>query len=410
MLGNWERDGVKVGERFKAEVQEVVFGGAGLVRLGALVVFVEGVAPHEVILGEITQLKSDYCRAKVIEFLTKSPRRVEPLCRYFGRCPGCSYQHLDYSLECEIKQEQLRHQLQGVLAAPGNETVLQTPIGPADPYHYRNKIVLHVQKRGGETLLGYFGRDNTTVIDIESCPLAAPAIDEKLRELRADRGFFHTLHDRMSLTLRHTAWNGALYWRNQPPGRLSWLKESLEAGTFAVPAGSFFQVNPAGGQALLREVSTWLKRLRVPQLIDAYCGAGVFTVTAALAGVPEVIGVELDAAAVAAAEYNLKQFQCANGRVIAGDAGTWLPELLKQAPAGAVLLVDPPRTGLAARAVQAVMDSSLRGLLYISCNPATLYRDLRKLTSAGFRLRTVRLIDMFPRSAHFEVLTFLSRE
>ena len=131
MLGNWERDGVKVGERFKAEVQEVVFGGAGLVRLGALVVFVEGVAPHEVILGEITQLKSDYCRAKVIEFLTKSPRRVEPLCRYFGRCPGCSYQHLDYSLECEIKQEQLRHQLQGVLAAPGNETVLQTPIGPA---------------------------------------------------------------------------------------------------------------------------------------------------------------------------------------------------------------------------------------------------------------------------------------
>lgn len=394
-------------DRFCTVVRSLAFGGDGVCQLDGLTVLVPGVVPGEKIVGEITRLKKDFARAKVLEIMEASPERVLPACPLNGRCPGCCYGHLSYAGECAAKQEQLLWFLRALEQAPEMKSFFMPP---EHVWHNRNKIVLHVQKRGGAPQLGYVGSDNQTVFEVPRCLQAMEAINEKLAQLREEKNFWCSLHDRMKLTFRYTEKNGVLFWRNQPPKNLSWLKEQVFDQDFAVPAGSFFQVNNIGGTELLRLVETTVRETQSEFVVDAYCGAGVFALAAARAGARRVTGVELDAAAVQAAEYNFRQYQLPNARAIAGDASLLLPELLSEVPAHALLIVDPPRTGLDGKALGAIVQNKITKLIYISCNPSTLYRDARRLEVSGMRMKKAQLIDMFPRSGHFEVFTYFEKE
>lgn len=399
---------MEIGREFQCEIEKTVFGGDGLARVGGEVVFIPRTLPGERLIARVTACKSSFSRAEAVRFGATSPHRIEPACPYFGRCPGCRYLHAGYAYETELKAAQLADQLAqaGLEPAPG---VLESPIAPEPPLGYRNKIVLHVHKVGGRTMLGYVMGDNTTVTDIEACPLAHPEINAKLAELRGDKSFLHSLHEGMDVTFRWTAADGAIYWRNQPARNATWLKEELPFGRLSVPCGSFFQVNAAGAAALADEVAALIAARKPARFIDLYAGAGFFSAVALHAGVREVLAVESDEAAAAAARFNLKRFGAEHPEVIAGDAAEALKSL-KDAPASdALLTVDPPRGGLTLKAAMALTGSTLDSFIYISCNPATWARDARRLAKGGFTLSKLRLVNMFPRTEHFELFSFWTR-
>lgn len=395
---------MQTGIEFQCEVEKCAMGGDGIARIDGEVVFLPGTLPGETLIGRITAEKKNFSRAEVVRFGATSPHRTAPVCKYFGRCPGCRYMHADYPYETELKQRQLLDMMDaaGVVYDPA---AVASPFAPEPPLGYRNKIVLHAHKVRGETFFGYVMEDNATVTDIDMCPLAHPAINDELARLRNDRGFLHSLHEGMDVTFRYTEHDGVKFWRNAPAKNLTWLREQVPFGELSVPCGSFFQVNPAGGARLVECFLETVERVKPRRVIDLYAGAGLFGCAAASRGVPEILAVESDAAAAGAAKFNLAKHGAPGARVIAGDAADVFAEMREEEAARTLLAVDPPRNGLSFKAMKALCGSPLPHLVYISCNPATWTRDAIRLGKGGFSLRRLEVVNMFPRTEHFELFS-----
>ncbi|MDD5598689.1 MAG: TRAM domain-containing protein [Victivallaceae bacterium] len=399
---------MKLNNNYRLEIEKISFGGAGLGRIDGKVCFVPRVLPGEIVEVEVKKEKPDYYTAKLLKVLEPSSLRMEEQCPYGKFCPGCAFQHADYRYESEIKNGQMRDFLERSL--PLDNCEFGSWQAPEKAFGYRNKLVLHVEKDGSGTFLGYRYEDGRKVLDVEQCPLACDEINAKLAELRNDRGFFHTLHDGQTFTLRYTAHDGVVCWRNAPGSGLSWLKEDMPFGRFSVPAGSFHQVNGFGAAALVENVTALLRREDPEAVIDLYCGSGLFGVTAALAGVKKIFAIEIDRRAVESARYNLRLYGAENSEVIASDAGGALKKLAGKLPGSTVLIVDPPRGGLNQNTVKSIVRSEIGHLIYISCSPDTLGRDLNMFCNNGFDLKFARMINMFPRTSHFETFTCLTRK
>ncbi len=389
-------------------IESVAFGGSGVGRSSGMVCFVPYTLPGETVRARIIQEKKSYIMTELIQVLKPSPERIVTACPFAGRvCPGCAYQHMKYECEVNIKDQQFRNFITRI-----NDTgpdIFRQPVKSQKELYYRNKLTLHSSFDKDEKRLGYFMADNRTVLDIPHCPLASEAINAKLKSLREDPGFSHTLRDGMTVTFRETANEGVIFWRNSPPDKISWLREDTACGKVSVPAGSFSQVNPFCRDALMLEVAGILKAEKPETFIDLYCGSGLFSVAAATAGVPNIIGVDLDGPGIKAAEYNLSGFNV-KSIFAAGETASSMPALLKQInQADAVLAVDPPRTGLDEKTLNVLCSSLLNKIIYVSCAPDTLQRDLQKLCGRGFKIDSTGIIDMFPRTSHFETLTLLRR-
>ncbi len=399
---------MRIGTEFQCEIETCAMGGDGLARVDGEVIFIPGTLPGEKLIGRITAEKSNFSRAEIVRFGAKSPHRVEPSCPYFGRCPGCRYLHVEYSYETELKLRQLT----GMMDAAGvgyDSSILRKPFSPLPELGYRNKIVFHTHKVQKETFFGYVMGDNTTVTDIAQCPLAHPEINAELAKLRERKGFMHSLHEGMDVTFRYTEHDDVTYWRNVPAKNLTWLRENTPFGPLSVPCGSFSQVNPAGGAHLVERFLETIEQMKPLRVIDLYAGAGLFGCAAASRGVKEILAVESDQAATEAAKFNLAQYGAENARVIAGDAADALKALEGQTPERTLLVVDPPRNGLSFPAMKALTDSPLSHFVYISCNPATWTRDAIRLKKGGFTLQKLELINMFPRTEHFELFSEWAR-
>ena len=189
-------------------ITDIPYGGRGMGRIGGKVCFVQGVLPEETVRVEITRDRRDFLEARLLEILTLSPHRITPVCPlafkcssmlYSASCPGCTYQHVGYEPEVRLKNEQLVHLLTHHAGVDPN--LVLPPIAASTPLGYRNKMALHAQADGTEMKLGYFMADNTTVLDVPACPLALPALNERLSERRTDDSFFRTLRNGMTLTL-----------------------------------------------------------------------------------------------------------------------------------------------------------------------------------------------------------------
>jgi tRNA/tmRNA/rRNA uracil-C5-methylase (TrmA/RlmC/RlmD family) len=275
---------------------------------------------------------------------------------------------------------------------------------------YRNKLSLHAQKEGKETRLGYFAEDNQTVLDVPACPLAVPALNTCLAGLRSNASFRHGLRDGMTLTFRHTEREAAVWWRGEARATDTWLMETTFLGPLSVPRGSFFQVNPAMADMLLRAVMDSLTAFAPRTVLDLYCGVGLFTLAAARAGVPEVIGADVDGPGIVAAEHNARKLGHPGIRWETAPAQKALDKFGPgMAESDAALILDPPRTGLGRGMVRDILRHPPRRILYISCAPDTMVRDVAWLKEGGYVLETSQLFDMFPRTAHFESLTVLRR-
>ncbi len=406
---------------YELDIESVAYGGAGVGRReDGKVVFVKYAMPGERVVVVDKKDKRDYVKAELISVLRSSQDRLESDCLVpvgvdgvgkpcFAKTPGCVYQEYRYEAELEEKNRQFCEFV-------GDACEVSKPIPSPQLLNYRNKIVLHVSDDHGDIALGYKEGEGADSIDMEFCPLANPAINEKLCELRKDPGFKKTIREGMTFTLRHTENNGVHYWRNNPPANASWLKEDTVLGQISVPLGSFFQINPYVSDLLIKKVQAEIKKLAPKALLDLYCGCGLFSIAAGQAGVKIITGLDCDEAAIKAAEYNAKQHKLNDFEFVANGADKGFVEFVEKHKerAGAVLtesvlLVDPPRSGLGRRIKQALREYDFKAIIYISCAPDTLQRDLYSLEKCGYKVQSAQMLDMFPRTSHFESLLVLKK-
>jgi len=356
-------------------IDDIAFGGEGVGRVDDFVVFVPFVAAGEVVEVEVTEVKKRFARARLRKVLQASPRRVAPACRYFGDCGGCQYQHLAYAEQLRVKHKQISDLFQRI---GGLEGARIDPVEPCpQPYGYRNRIMIRSQwdkfKQGLN--LGYIRADSRLVVDIQECKIAEPALNEQIQNVR----------------------------RHPPPKGGLKVVLRLAAEGWEVPRDSFFQTNY---HLLPRLVGVLRERLRESGarfLIDVYCGVGFFSLE--LAGeVERFAGIEVDAAAIKAARQNMGGRGKSNGEFMAGRAEDLLPHVLRRFEAGSTTVVlDPPRTGCPPEMLAALAGARPAQILYVSCHPATLARDLNVLRATGvFELAKVIPLDMFPQTQHLE--------
>ncbi|MCK4423152.1 MAG: class I SAM-dependent RNA methyltransferase, partial [Candidatus Omnitrophica bacterium] len=255
---------------------------------------------------------------------------------------------------------------------------------------------------------GYKAKDNSTVIDIESCPLANTAINGLLAEFR--KKHIKLLKNNDRVTFRQTANDGTLFWINSFGKKEPWLKEKTVCGDFYVPQGSFFQVNPQATDVLILKVIELLKQISPAYVIDLYCGCGLFSIVAAKAIQCRATGVDSDTKAIKAAKYNAQVHgvdkQCG---FLANSAENMLKEIKNKIPVKeSVLIVDPPRTGLSKGIRKEIAATQFGWIIYVSCSPDTMTRDLTALCETGYELKSAEVVDMFARTSHFESIVCLN--
>lgn len=373
----------------EVEIQDVGYGGVGVARTADGVIFVPGAFIGERVDVEITRKKKRFAQARLLKVLTPSPDRREP---ETAVVPGMVYAALDYSAELALKQ----HQLQTLLQRIGRMDVPQMlpPVASPSTLHYRNKLTLHWDGRR----LGYIGEDNRTVIDTPNCPLSCAAINDLLRQLRADKLALRRVKRGERVVLRYTPQDGVVVGLGRPPEGM--LTENIAGLTLSVAADAFFQVNLPCVELLLNAFRDRVKGCE--RVFDLYCGTGLFGFVAAQAGAKEIFGLEISPSAVASAKENAKQLGVkANYRCAPSEC---LPNNL---PAADLWIVDPPRDGLSDDVRKNILDYLPPRIAYISCGPDTLARDLAQLTER-YQIDSMQLFDFFPRTAHFETLTTLS--
>lgn len=371
---------LRIGEKILLRIGDIAFGGEGVGRHADFVVFVPFVLPGETVEAEITELKRNFARSKLLSVRQPSPERVEAPCIYFGKCGGCQYQHMDYATQLRIKHKQVADLFERVGGISGAVVAPVTPC-PA-PYGYRNRIMVRSQWNKPQQKLnfGFVRWDCGLVEDIENCVIAEPAINEQLAQARA-----------------HPPTKGGLK-----------VVLRLQPEEWELPPDSFFQNNFFLLPGLTETVRGFLQSAGTKHLADLYCGVGYFGIE--LAGcVESFTGVEYDRRAIQAARKNADARGIKNGRFIAAKVEDVLADLLDPVKAGeTTALIDPPRKGCGPEILNLLRTIRPRQIIYVSCHPATMARDLNILTSGSvFKLLHVQPLDMFPQTQHVECVADL---
>ena len=358
------------------QITDVAFGGKGVARTDGKAVFVPYVIDGESVSASITREHKKFLEAELETILTASPHRVEPRCPYFGRCGGCVYQHIEYEHQLALKWRQVKQTLRriGGLKEPPMRPFIPSPI----EYKYRNRITVHVR----DGVIGFFRRESNKLLGIEQCPIAHDEANAKLTELRSS---------------------------NPRDGHY----------TLRVIDGPrvFTQANDGVAAAMLDLVDRLLATAG-GTLIDAYCGAGFFA-KRLRARFETVVGIDWDQHAIAVAREDANE----NEIYIAGDVETELQKVGAVHPnrppqcddtsrgrlssIAPTIIVDPPATGLSKALVETLIEYLPTQLIYVSCNPATLARDLAALKKS-FHIDSITPLDMFPQTAEVEVVAELS--
>jgi tRNA/tmRNA/rRNA uracil-C5-methylase (TrmA/RlmC/RlmD family) len=368
----------------------------------------------------VTHRHKRFADAELVEVIEPSPARVTPECSLALRasgeegglaypCVGCAYQHVAYDEEVRIKQRQLESLVQRM--AKLEDASFSEPVASPLSLGYRNKIKLHGGTYKGKRVLGYVGANNHSVLDVPRCPLAPEAINTRLAELRGEEGWLQALRRSAEVTFRYTEADGVCESVRGVKRMKGELTERSVLGDLTVPAGGFYQVNTAVADLLVEYVRAILARSDCGYVLDLYCGVGVFGLAAGLEG-RNVWGIDSDERVIRCATENAQRLvPDANIHFETAHAERAVKEMLERSPLEDTLaIVDPPRSGLDRHVSAALTDHAPSDLIYVSCAPDTLARDLVPLTGAGYRVKDVKLFDMFPRTACFETLVVMERE
>jgi len=347
--------------RVTLQIESIAYGGAGVGRYDGKVYFVPFTVPEERVTVEVVREQKRFCEARLISLEASSSDRIEPRCRHFGVCGGCAYQHVPYNVQLRWKSEQVSELLQrvGRIVDPPVRPTVSSP----EQWAYRNRIRVH----SDGNRVGFYEKNAHEVVDVEACPLASAAVNDALAVLR-------NAHPR--------------------------------AGEYPLSARSdvrfFEQTNDGASTELLRLVDELIGE-DGGALVDAYSGAGFFGRRLA-SRFEQVIGIEVHTGAVEAARRRAGT----NERYLCGDVALLLGDVLAELPRSrTVVLLDPPAAGVAPRVLDLLTALPVAKVVYVSCDPATLARDIGGLSRGGYGLKSVTPLDMFPHTADVEVVAEL---
>lgn len=406
---------------------KLVFGGDCLGRLpDGRAVFVPFVLPGETAEIAITESKERFARGEVVRLLEQSPQRIQAPCPYFSLCGGCHYQHLDYAQELKLKKELVVDQLQRIGKFSDLPPIKITP-SPL-PFGYRNQAQFHpVNSQDAALGLGFKKANSNEVIPIARCLLIPGDLNELLAQIELDPG---SGINRLAMRIDS---DGELMLvfegeSDEPPelnielpissAYLSPAGQSYNLSgndalvynvldkEFLVSPESFFQVNLPVAEEMLRHVFSLVENQQNLNILELYSGVGFFTRFLA-PHASQLTAIESSSSACFDFVSNLDEFD--NVSLYEGTVEEILPGLTDQIHPVNLVLLDPPRAGLNARARQALIDLAPDQIIYISCDPSTLARDLKHLAETGYNLQSLRAFDMFPQTAHVETMTVLRR-
>jgi len=387
-------------EVVELEITTLTNQGQGLARLANWVIFVPFALPGEIVRARIYKNHSNHSEADLVEVLQASPHRIAPPCELFTRCGGCQYQNFEYSEQLSWKKRQVEELLlhMAKIETPVNE-VIPSPAR----YAYRSKITPHFQKpRSGEIgPIGFLqaGR-RQRVLDVPQCPIASSSINAALTPLR-ERVRSKASSYRRGATLLLRDSNGGVL---TDPNAVA--EESIGDLTLRFGAGDFFQNNPHILPAFTGYVGSEAAAHGARTLVDAYCGSGLFCLTAAHL-FDTAIGIEINENSVRWARENAAANAVPNATFQCGAADS-IFEGIEALPDDCAVIIDPPRKGCDAVFLEQLLAFAPRNVVYVSCNPATQMRDLTTLTAAGaYTISAVQPFDLFPQTKHLECVISL---
>jgi 23S rRNA (uracil1939-C5)-methyltransferase len=433
---------------FEVRIEKIVSGGEGLAHHQGRVVFVPGTAPGERHLVESVREKKDYLRARSVECLEPSAARRPPPCPYYQSCGGCALMHLVPEAQLEAKKAVLTEGL--ARSAPGRTAAGQAGsvgVSVAQETGYRNRLRFHVAVTNRGTVAGFRKRGSHELVDVEHCLLGSSSLNETWRRvrrtLRDSRGLARSLvsvelqessHQEGSIAARFVVSSSDALSRFDAGFRENLRTEvGLEGLVVSVDrrgplvrsgrpfvehqvqglllrqsVGSFFQANRFLLGELVRYVLPDDSAAAPDRALDLYSGVGLFALPLARRGA-RVVGVETETLALADARASAARAGLGppGVRFLRGDASAY-SQRAKLRPDDFVVL-DPPRGGLPRALVEALGESPLRSLRYVSCDPPALFRDMRLLGARGFQMEAIALVDLFPNTHHFECVSILSR-
>jgi 23S rRNA (uracil1939-C5)-methyltransferase/tRNA (uracil-5-)-methyltransferase len=394
-----------------------VYGGDGMARLGdGRVCFVPGVFTGETIKAKITEEKRNFTRAELVEILTPSPDRIDPPNNVI---PGMVYAGVSPEAEMRFKTDQLENFLWKIQQSLVPLEVRQLP--NESFYNYRNKAVYHVDKQDGKWKIGYRKEPFHEIVDVTEDPLALPGINAMIPIARSSvmslltQGAYavrkSAARSATNVTIRWTQIDGGHWWFGDAPANLE-LREQTAGLKFRVAAGGFYQVNHKVGDELVKIVrDIYLSDIEsTPHILDLYCGVGVFGITCAKAALsqkvePRLVGVEADRSAIQCAKKNALDASV-KGSFFCERVGMNLRRI--KVGKNHTVIIDPPRGGLEKGVPQWLARGIAGRIIYVSCDPATLVRDLVPMMSA-YKIEKTILLNMFPRTARFETVCVLTK-
>lgn len=371
------------------------YGGQTLGRLpDGRAVFVPFALPGEQVRVRVVKAKAGYVEAELLTILEPAAARIGPRCRHFTTCGGCHYQHLSYADQLAVKSQILRDQLArlGGLVDPPLRPMVPSP----QPWHYRNHMQFHRTDAGH---LGLQAARSHQIVPIQECHLPEPALAAAWQAV-GRQGDQQTRRpaDRERISLRVGS-DGTVQTEDGGPIRVQVLDRS-----FQVSPAAFFQVNTPMAEAMVTHVLAHLPLGPADQVVDVYCGVGLFSAFLA-PRVQRLIGIESSPAALHDFQVNLGGME--NVQLRPGLAEKVLPQL--KGPVTS-LLVDPPRAGLGPPVVDAILRLAPVHLVYVSCDPATLARDARQLVAGGYQVQQITPFDLFPQTYHIESISFWTKQ
>lgn len=450
----------KKGEVVEVPLESLVYGGPALGRVEGFVVFVPHAAPGERVRARITKRKGSYAQAELLGMVEPAPERIAPKCPLFTTCGGCWWQHLPVEVQEHWKEQIVRESIHPIVDKNPGEIEFEPLVSSPDPFHYRNKMEFTFgQEKYDKTLkLGFHKPGNWKhILDVQQCWLHPKAFDGILNAARAEgerQGLNAWNPVEHAGMLRHLVVRWSVYEERALVALLTGDREGLDFEAFrralveACPAvkgvawglnagrsdvaraeeilrtwgedsfeerlgdlrfqvslSSFFQTNTRGAEKLYKVAHEYLELSGRERLLDAYCGTGTIGIYCAR-DAAHVYGIELVREAVWDARENAERNGLSNCTFMAGDMARTLPALA-HAVVGSMdrLVVDPPRGGMDKKALALLANLRAPVVVYVSCNPTTMARDLGTMIEAGYRVEKVRAVDMFPQTYHIECVT-----
>ena len=378
-------------------VESLVFGGAGLAHgPDGRVVFVAFAAPGELVEAQVEREYPDYIQAVATRVVEPSPDRVDPRCPLFGECGGCQLQHMSYAAQLAAKEAVVREQLRRIGRL--DDAVVRPIVGAAEPWAYRNHLRFSTGKKYGD--VGYIGRKGYGLLKVEACPIADPWVSDLLPKLQGHGAGLHQIQVRHSAETGSSLINPAIPGIAVETGQKAYIEE-LAGRRFDVSASAFFQVNHAQAEQMVRLVGEALPPAG-NLLVDGFAGVGTFAVIFS-DRFERVLAIEESNSAAKDSQRNLAQ--APNVEMLVGKVEDILPGLEERPDA---IVLDPPRPGCAPPVLRAILEFQPSTVVYVSCNPATLARDLRVLVDGGYAVESVTPLDMFPQTGHIECVAKLT--